>query len=337
MVETIELLDFIGGNQNPTDAKVHDFQKLLNYSKKNRIELLYLNTLKNNEGFAEFEDLHSLQVRKYSATFDAVEKISKVLSKSDIDHAVFKTVRPYIFNTVDIDIVVFGEQFHYEKAVRVLLSARYEKIVRGPMSTTFRDPKLRIGIDLYDEIAVSYVPYIDKNKICDFVTDKEIPGHHSFRTLACEADLLAIIAHSIIKENLYVLSEYFTYIYYLDQLDVDRFIRLARRTHLIPAIRTHTSVTAVLYKKTHGNLTQKLKEILRKLGSDPVEIERIEQNCFKMPYRYHPLTIVRCLFGVAREKKTMKGITNQAIKSFNREFLQDFLKKLKEHANRETY
>jgi hypothetical protein len=293
--------------------------------------------MKNTDAFIEFEDLYNLQMKKYLATFEAVEKLSLVLSECNVDHAVFKTVRPYIFNTVDIDVIVFGGKPQYEKADGALHNAHYERIVRGPMSTTFIEPKMKIGLDLYNEIAVSYIPYIDKNKLRGFVTIGELPDHGSFRTLACEADLLSIIAHSIIKENLYVLSEYYTYFRYLDQLDVDRFVQLVKKTHLVSATRTHTSITALIYKTIHGELLPKFKRIMKEIGIDPMEINRVEQNGFKMPYRYHPLTVARCLFEVAREQKTMKGMVNQAIKSFNREFLRDFIRKLNQHTIRETY
>jgi len=60
-------------------------------------------------------------------------------------------------------------------------------------------------------------------------------------------------------------------------------------------------------------------------------------NYFRMPHKYHPVTIARSLLEIAREKKTKKGMANQIAHSFKTEFLKDFLKKLKEHMTRETY
>lgn len=336
----IELLRLIGSPYSSSslrNASVGVDPKFLQYSLKNRLSLLYLDAIRQAEGFDIFQEVYDQHIAKYSETFDAVARISRTLTTADIDHAVFKTLRPYISTTVDIDVIIFGSTLDYEKAIKETELADYEKLARGPMSTTFRDPIMKIGVDLYDEVAVSYVTYIDKTKLEDYVIDTELPSGEQVKTLACEADLIAIIAHSIIKENMYTLSEYYTYVYYLEKLNVDYFVKLAKETHLESPTRTHTAITAMLYELAYGTLPLKLKQILDKTGMEKLELAQVIRNDLRMPHKYHPVTIARCLLEVSQERKTRKGIANQILHSFNASFSRDFFKKLNLHIARETY
>jgi len=341
---TAELLRLIGSPCLPSSVSNHSHilsamhdEQMLRYSQKNRILLPYLDAVKEMEVFSGFKKLYDEQISEYSQTFEAVARISGVLEKANIVHAVFKTLRPYIATTVDIDVILFGNSCDYEVANMRAKRAGYRKVVRGPMSTTFLDPKMKIGVDLYYEIAVSYVPYIDKDRLMNQIVQRKLPRNMHVQVLTCEADLIALIAHSIIKENMYTLSEFYTYIHYLEQLDVDRMVKLAQETHLKSAVRTHTSITALLYKSAYNTLPTKLKRLVTRMGTDNFEISRVINNDFRMPHKYHPATIARSFAEILREKKTLKGIANQIVHSLNARFMQDFTKKLTEHATRETY
>lgn len=337
---TIELLKFIGSpylSLSHRSSNVSNAFELLTYSTKNRLSLLFLNAAKSTKFFNALGRIYDQQITRYKETFEAVSRISQALSNADVEHAVFKTLRPYVSTTVDIDVLIFGNVFNYEKSLKTAIEAGYKKLARGPMSTTFLDPKVKIGVDLYNEVAVSYVPYIDKVKLATQVIDTKLPSGEYIRTLACEADLVSIIAHSIIKENIYTLSEYYTYIYYLEQLSVDHFIKLAEEAHLKSATMIHTAITALLYKVAYRSLHYKLQQIMAKLGVEQFETSRVIKNDLEMPHKYHPATMARCLLEMARENKTKKGIADQIIHGLNPSFSRDFFNKLSEHMTRRTY
>ena len=293
--------------------------------------------MKQTKFFEDFNQIYEQQIAKYIETLEAISRISYILSKADIEHAIFKTLRPYIFTTVDIDIIIFGNIYRYEEACKAVQNAGYRKIVRGPMSTTLEDPKMKIGVDLYNEVAVSHVPYIDKTKLVDFITDTTLPNQEQVKTLKCEADLISVIAHSIVKENMYTLSEYYSFVFYLQRLNIDNFVQLIEETRLKSAAAIHTGITALLYKIANGNLPNKLRKILAEIGIEGFETAMVIKNNFAMPHKYHLSTIARCLFEIVHNGKTRKGIARQIVSSLNPSFSKDFFKKLKEHATRETY
>lgn len=340
MNSTVELLRLIGSPYLPSnynDETMADKFQLLQCSLKNRFSLMFLDALKQKRALANLHELYDQYMIKHAQTFEAVARISHALTEADVKHAIFKTLRPYISTTVDIDVIVFGSFLDYEKSIKAALKAGYRRLASDKMSSTLKDPKVNIGVDLYNEIAVSRVPYIDKLKIADETICTELPTRERVKTLRPEADLLSIIAHSIIKENLYTLSEYYTYVYYIGTLNVDHFVQLAAKTHLTQATKIHTAITAFLYKVAYGTLPEKLQLVVNKIGATEFETGRLTKNNFKTPHKYHILTIAQSLFEITRENKTLNGLVDQAVHSFNAEFSRDFLSKLRAHAKRETY
>lgn len=311
--------------------------RLLSYSFKNRISLLYLEKIKKAEEFKVFREIYNRQIAGYNDTFEALARVSQTLSKANIKYTTFKALRPYISTTVDIDVLIFGNTLDYEKAFKALKTAGYLMLVRGPESTTFQDPKVKIGVDLYNEVAVSHIIYVDKDKLESSVTTKDLPNGQQVEMLTCEADLLSIIAHSIIKENMYVLSEYYTYIYYLDHLNVNHFIKLAKETLLTNAVSTHTAITSLLSEVAHKRTHPKLQQIQDMIGVDSFALSRVVEKRLVMPHKYHPITSFKSLLELTQGKNARKSIATQMFHMLNPNFSKNFLRKLIDHVMRETY
>lgn len=340
MNSTVKLLRLLGSPYSASSlysVGLDDQLELLRYAAKNRLSLLYLDAINQREASDSLASLCAKEIAKYIETSNALIRISHLLTDAHIKHAVIKTVRPYLFTTVDIDVLIFGNAVDYERAIKTVRDAQYLQLASGPMSVTFQDPKMKIGIDLYREVAVSCVPYIDKAKLIGNILDAKLPNGGIIKTLTPEADLLTIIAHSIIKENMYTMSEYYTHINYLERLNVNRFIELVKQTHLRSSTRIHTTISAMLHKAAHKTVPKKLIQILNQLGRDELETAILQKKGFEMPHKYHPITIIRCLLEILEEDKTRKGIAMQMFHALDPRFSQDFLKKLISHIVRETY
>lgn len=336
---TIELLRTVGSPYASSNllSAVSVHPRLLHYSFKNRLPLLYLEAIGQMKESRIFREIHNQQIARYTETFEALTRISQTLQKANINYAIFKTLRPYISTTVDIDIIIFGTTLDYERAIKAVKRKEYLMLARGPQSTTFEDPRIKIGVDLYDEVAVSHIIYLDKDRLECHVTTRDLPNGLQIKTLTCEADLIAIIAHSIIKENMYTISEYYTYMYYLEKMDADCFIKLAKNTHLNHSTRTHTALTAMLCQTAHGIIPEKLQKILSEVGMDSFEILRAAKSEYRMPHKYHPMTLAKSLLEIAKGKKTRESIATQLFGMLNPKFSKDFVNKLTSHISRETY
>jgi hypothetical protein len=268
---------------------------------------------------------------------DAVSRVSTCLRNAGIEHALFKTIRPYPSTTVDIDSIIFGNIRNYRDALRTMKDADYPMLAEGPMSATFWDPIAKIGIDIYNEIAVSALCYIDKGKFARFSSQIRLADNKNANLLAPEADLLAIVAHSIIKEQMYTLSEYYSFINYLEKMETSTFVNLVKETNLTNAAKTHASITALLFQATHGQTPKKLLDILEAVGRDNFETNRILVHDLETPHKYHPMTIARSLLEITKGKKPRTSIALQIYKMMNPTFTGEFLKALFQHFIRETY
>ena len=295
---TVELLRLMGSPfarerpiQAPLELRDHsELMKLCKLSEKNRMLFFYLEKARTLDSRTFSVDYEKEDARRLIMN-DSISKASEILSQARIEYAVFKTVRPYESTTVDIDVIIFREQ--YAKAVKAMQEARYSFIAQGPMSTTLWDKEANIGIDLYDEVAVSSITYIDKRKLVDYVTEIELPNNRSVKTLKPEADLACIIAHSVIKEQMYTLAEYYSFIYYLRVMDVSNFLQIVKESHIKGPAKAHATITALLHQTALEIIPDPLCQILNAIGIDNLEAAQLLTRKFETPHKYHPITIGR--------------------------------------------
>jgi len=311
--------------------------KLYEYSSRNRMRTSFLEKFACAEKFPNLRELYWYEETLYLKMLKAVSKVSKILTSADSNHAIFKTVRPYKSTTVDIDTVIFGDKGAYNKALNILKNAKYALLAKGPLSATFWDSNADIGIDVYDEIGVSALCYLDKNCLTRFERMVELPNGENARLLGPEADLLTIVAHSIIKEQMYTLSEYYSFVKYLEIIDEKTFLDLLRETNLMNAGRIHGSITALIFEAVHGKISSKLQNILGELGQDNFETSRMQRRDLESPYKYHPITVSKSLLEIAKGKKTRSSAALQLKRMTNPSFTSRFLKDLLQHLARETY
>jgi hypothetical protein len=335
---TIELLRSLSSPSENISIPLSQ-DKLVELSKvanKNRMFFFFLYKI----GFEKLERIRSAykeEQASYTKTNTAIARVSQILMNANIKHAFFKTIRPYISTTVDLDIIIFGGSQDHIDSVEIMKNAGYQLIINGPRSTTLLDEETKIGIDIYSEIAVSFITYMDKTALYSHVTTAKLPNGEYVKILDPEADLLCIIAHSIIKEQMYTLSEYYTFINHLKNMDIDNFVRLIRQTNLTVPARTHASITALLHQTAHGIIPIKLKQMLDALGSNNFENRRLIQNNFETPHKYHPITVSRSLLEIAKGKKSRNSFATQIYQMLNPNFSRKFLKAFMEHITRRTY
>jgi len=311
--------------------------RLYQLSEKNRMLFYYLDrlqTMNPRNRVSTFSSIHESENIKRLRIDNSISRVSRILSETHIEHAVFKTIRPYRSTTVDIDVIVFAG---YAKAVETMQEAGYSLVVQGPMSTTIWDRDNGIGIDLYDQIAVSSITYIDKRKLIDSIIEKKLTNNRPVKTLKPEADLICIIAHSIVKEQMYTLAEYYTFIYYLKQIDVENFVRTAEKCNIKHATKTHAAITAFLHCTAHATVPDTLKKILDTIGEEDFEAARLQREEFETPHKYHPITIGKSLIEMMKQNETRRSLAKQLSNMFDAKFANDFFRKLVDHAFRETY
>lgn len=296
--------------------------------------LLLLTSLGDDDVPASLEEERASMIEKSEETIRLIPRVASILQDAGLNYSLFKTIRPYPYTTVDLDVIAFDGDL--EPFGEAFTAAGFITLDEGPLSTTFRDPESSIGIDIYDEIGVSKIIYLDKRNLLDHVVDVEVGGG-TVRALDPASDLLAIISHSIIKELMYVLSEYYTTLYTLDAMtpgELDSLVTQASENRLISAASLHLGITAALHQLAHGLIPEKIMDLMDGLGGAKMgDGDRYTE----MPMKFSPGSVWRVFIEKAGEPRMRRSLGVQALSLLNPSFALSFIPKFIHQLTRETY
>jgi hypothetical protein len=311
--------------------------ELFLYAKKNRMPLLYLKSIQNlNDHHSHYQDYIELK-NQWVEIEKRITNVIRILNDNGIEYLTFKSIKPYQEVTVDIDLLIINS---YEEVIKLLKKSGYKMLEKGPLSSTFRDPRFKIDYDIYNEVGVSNIIYFDKDVAKLFVEKKQFQIGGYIKSLSSEMDLLAVIAHSVIKEQMYTLSEYYSTLYYLNGMgdkELEKFIDMAKRLKLTNAVRAHTSLTYYLHKLIFGTVPTPLLKIILTFGLNNFEIGRSIKCGLIMPHKFHPLTLMFSFWEKIHELKMRRSVAEQFRSMVSIDFTLKFIPKFIKHAVRESY
>jgi len=299
----------------------------------NKIPLAYLNTIapKERQKLLKY-DYHYARLCRL---IEIAAEVSELFDEEGINYVIFKTLRPYPEDVADIDVLNMGSRNDYKKMVEVLEESGYLLMERGTYCTTFQDYKTRfkteLMIDVYDEISVGHLIYLDKRKLSGYIREKKLPEGQAVRVFRPEAELLAVIAHSAIKENRYILAEYYATLHYLalmDQYSIERHIDLIRENRLSNAFRWHLTITLTLHKLAFGFTPEKLSNLLSRLGGPWIRAYRQVFKSMHPPYKCDPLTLVSIFREKMQDNIFRRSLCRQMLSFPTRNFAKRFIIRL---------
>jgi len=329
--------------------------ELYDFAVKNKVPLLYLESLKRQGKLNKLKTKLDEEHEKYLKFIGGIDRVSKILDGAGIEYALFKTIKPYPAVPGDIDIVIMGDATMCERAVGVLREAGYKYIGAfnpGPSVEDLVDPKDDIIIDLQEEISLSYLIYMDKNKFIDEITEIKLPIGGAVKSITPELDLAVVIIHSL-TEHLYTLGDCYTFLYTLSEMsekDINTFIDILDEHKIKGIARSFITITDVLCEAAYGDKTEKLNYLLNTLNYDAREAKNLIKSNFKMPHRYSVITIGRMLLEKTKEKRFRRSVVTQMFHMLNprltkfivSEFIwrrkkEYYLKKIEDYSKEKKY
>jgi len=321
-------------NQPQASRRLENNPKLYTLAEANKIPLMYLNTIKPDErrNLPEY-NYHCTRLHRL---LEITSEISKFFDEEDIDYVIFKTLRPYHEDVADIDVLNLGSHIDYQEMVEVLRRAGFVLMERGAYCTTFQDYKTRfkteLMIDVYNEISVGYLVYLDKRKLGRYISERELSTGRVVRVFRPEVELLVTIAHSAMKENQYTLAEYYVTLHYLnlmDQFSIEEFVSLVRENKLVNALRWHLTITSTLHKFAFDFIPEKLSNLLFRLGGP---WNRAYQQVFEKaypPYRCDPLTLALIFKEKMQDSIFKRSLCDQILSFPEKRFTRRLLTRLR--------
>lgn len=355
MSSTLKILRTTGSPFAPDHEELksrNEALKLHDYAVKNKIGLLYLETLKDQGKLEDFGlgSKYKAECEKHNEQLITLNRIAKFLNSLNTDYAVFKSIMPYPATPNDIDILCFCLDEEYKEIVETLLKNGYIKPEEGsgPHVVMFHDTrdcdhidlheKDVYDIDLYKDVAISHIVYLDKRKLAKYVTEIDVLGEQ-VKVLKPEAELVASITHSIIPTQLFTLFIYYATLYHLAGMspdDIKRFINIAKENNATFSVRTHCSLVAELHKVAHGFVPEELEEILANLGNETQDVRNLVRNDLEMPYRYS-WAVIRALLEKTREKRFQRSVVVQVKSMLNPRFAKYVICAVVKMRGRGTY
>ena len=373
---SIKLLRTIGSPLQPTtkiSEEDNESSELYDHAVKNKIPLLYLESLKQQEELNKLKSKYKEEYARYLKFLDGVARVSEVLNAADIEYAIFKTIKPFPTVHGDADIIVLGDDGMYERAVEYLLKAGYASQLPGlvdvkaltneedyrkaakilvkpthgkyglghisPTGTDLVDPERIIDIDLQKELALSYVIYMDKNNFKGHITEVELLNGAKIKTPTPELDLAIVIAHSL-AEQMYLLGEYYAFLYRLSEMDekgFNNFIDILKENKLTIAAKSFVTITAVLCEGAYGEVPEKVEGLLDEFGYEQSEAKRLVKSDFKVPHRYGGLALSKVVLEKMKEKRFRRSVALQLIKMVDPKLMRLVVRSLIEMRKREYY
>ena len=334
---------------NPRTEFFHDLNedlllRLFPLAIKNKVPLLFLERAINICTESEsLKNLYQAYLEKSRLALSLVREINRILNQAQINYVLFKTFKPFPFVRIDVDIIFFTLE-DLEQACYALRSQGYNLAGYGAFSITLYSPKHNMNVDLHLEIAVSRLVYINKQLLQDYVTEVNMDGD---RILVFEpsATLATVIAHSLYKEQMFTLSDYYeTNIRMSNMTEPQRrsLVSLAEHAHVEFSIKAGLmlvdALTKVAFKKTVPVITE---------TAQMIHVGEIEERTIqlllghfvknvRLPYKYHPMAIgVAFIMKAFRDPVMRAALPHQFVEMITNPSY--FLESTLLHMRRETY
>jgi hypothetical protein len=345
MDKAIKLLGIIGSlgiaMKELIDNDIESLE-LYDFAIKNKVPLLYLESLERQGKLNKLKTKLDEEREKYLKFIGGVGRVSKIFNTAGIDYTLFKTIKPYPAVPGDIDILIMGDAAMYTRAVEVLREAGYKYIGAtnpGPSLEDLVDPKNDIVIDLQEELSLSYLIYMDKNKFGNQIAEIKLPIGEEVKNLTPELDLAVVVIHSL-TEHLCTLGDCYTFLYRLSEMnekDINNFVDILEEHKIRGIARAFITITDALCEAAYGEKPKNLNYLLNELNYDAREAKNIIKNNFKMPHRYSVITIGRALLEKTKEKRFRRSVATQMLKMLNPRLTKFIVSEFIERRKRDYY
>jgi hypothetical protein len=243
---------------------------------------------------AEVREKSQLYLQTYSRYKKIVDEsscVSSLFKKYKIPFAVMKTIKPYLGEETDVDVLILGSRNDFFKAANILASRGYSLLSRSKYTIGFRTPS-GIDLDLYSELAANRLIYIDKRKLSRFTITLRLAERY-ITTFSSEAELLILLAHSAIKEK-YTIACLLTTLHSLNnKKTLNGFLSMITDNYLREAARWYFTLTCLMCRDAYGVVPAQISRVLSEVGGPCGGAYRTYVQTDAPPYRCDFVTLIR--------------------------------------------
>ena len=207
-------------NSGTPSIKKANIDELIKIAAKNKILLQFLRVTQLDE------KLLLLEEAKYRKFLENLALTQEALN--NLDHVFIKLRKPVAYVPSDIDILILRNLI--SKAVHRLMGKGFRIEVAEPYCITMT--RNEAIIDLYVYPTLGGIIYINTDKLFEYKEDIEFNGV-KIQTLDPSAEALVTMAHSMYKERIYTLNDFFT----VEKWMSKKTVRLAQELNCEDALK----------------------------------------------------------------------------------------------------
>jgi len=304
-----------------------DIASFLPVAEQNKIHLLFLETVTKNAKNQHIQQKLSHYKEKYKNFLDLTAFTANSLEKVKVRYTLFKTLKPFSCTPSDVDVLLWSNQ-ELETVVTFLTNMGCISLDKSAYGRTMFSPKHKLNIDLTTQVASSGLVYLDKKSLFEHVDTFETHGTTA-KSLESAVDLLIVAAHSIFKEQLYTLSDYYTFVMLAQYWK--KAAKLSKRFHVEQALNTVLGLTIVTTLTAFGSMDPFRKEFGELRVADVAELVGED---FELPKKLGLTTLaIAFLRKIRDDPASMKSLSYMARFAAS----PAIYKRIVEHATRRTY
>jgi len=260
--DTLLLVKYIG-LPDLVQNKVPSYKEALRFlhlAKLNKTPLLFLESLRKFEDNEYLESQLSWFWERHRKTLNLVALVSRLLKEWDLHYLVFKTLKPFPYTPADIDILL-QSSIDLAKASKILKKNGFVPLDKNHYGLTMLSNSYNLNVDLTTEIAASNFIYLNKNLLFNQTRQVRIEGAE-VEVLETSVDLVVVATHCMYKEQMYTLSDYYTFA--LSSKLFPQAIEFAENSYTKFALEIAFKLTYDITINAFGS-NNKIIEILNKL------------------------------------------------------------------------
>jgi len=305
----------------------NSFPTFLATAEKNKIPLLFLKIAASGIKNHNLQHVLSQYEQRHKNTLGLIAFTAKLLEKMGACYTFFKTLKPFPYTPSDVDVLLLSNE-NLRTIIRVLKTQGCIPLEKSAYGITMFCSKYKMNLDLTTEIAVSGLIYVDKESLSSCISRFEIDGS-IVQTLKPSADLLVVGAHSIFKEQMFTLSDYYTFVM-LTQYWKEA-TRLTKKFQLEYAFNTMLKMAEALTIIAFGSANSLMRSF-EEVGVANAKEASVQS--FELPKRYDIATLTIAFLKKIKDNPVSKKSLFHIAQSASH---PTFYKKFLEHATRKTY
>jgi hypothetical protein len=358
-----QILEIIGTPFNEPILKKENLNlmKLYNHSYLNKIDLLFLKSLNKNGLLDGLEDALKIQKNRKQLQQQTWERTVDVLNEIDVKYAVIKSIFPFEAVPNDVDIIIFGKEKEYKKAIQQLQKNEFKVLEEASLETNLIDTTTKNAIfpvngvnlsykiddtitkiqnyypvneiDVYKEIGASKLVYMNKDKLYKYLENIKI-GNRVVSGFKPHVEMIISMFHTIYPERIYTLLIHLLILDTIKKMnseDYNEFLIICEEQKIKKGISIVLDITEKIQEDFFGEVPKEVKKLHSLIG------KRKQITLNKVPYVYPKNNILTALTEKLGEKKFLKSSFKQFGYLFNPKATKFIIKESRNRAKRDTY